>query len=115
MRGSWIPSIVPDGQEQTVYLVLCDFGPVGQAYRETDPDRADLESTITDLLTGQFDKPIGVIAFNAVECWAKDVSQYIACEITRRVDLADGELSEALWDFVHEHIGAERQLTLRLA
>jgi hypothetical protein len=30
-----MPSIVPDGQEPTVYLVLNDFGRYGRAYSET--------------------------------------------------------------------------------
>jgi hypothetical protein len=107
--------IVPNGQEQTICPVLCDYGPLGQAYRETTPGRADLETTITNLLSGQYDNPVHIVAFNAAEGWAIDVSQYIALEITRRVDLAGGELSGALWDFVHEHIGPERQLTLGLA
>jgi hypothetical protein len=116
MRRSWTPSIVPNGIEQeTTYLVLCDYGPLGQAYSETSPERADLETTITDLLSGQYDNPVGVIAFNAGEGWAANVSEDIAREIIRRVDLAGGELSESLTDFVGEHLGPERQLSLRLA
>ena len=40
MLRSRTPSIVPDGQEQTIYFVLCDFGPLDQAYSETSPDQA---------------------------------------------------------------------------
>jgi hypothetical protein len=115
MRRSWTPSIVPNGDEQTVYLVLCNYGPLGRAYRETDPDRADLETTINDLLSGQFENPVGVIAFNAAERWAANVSEDIAREIVRRIGLMGDELSEELADFVDEHLGPERQLTLRLA
>jgi hypothetical protein len=32
MRRSWTPSIVPNGHDQTVYLVLNDFGTLGRAY-----------------------------------------------------------------------------------
>jgi hypothetical protein len=106
---------VPSGNDQTVYLVLCDFGPLGQSYCETSPERADLETTITDLLSGQFDNPVRVVAFNTAERWSEDVSEDIAREIMRRVDLAGDEMSEALEDFVDEHVGTERQLTLRLA
>jgi hypothetical protein len=38
-----MPSIVPDGQEPTVYLVLNDFGRFSRAYSETSEERADLE------------------------------------------------------------------------
>jgi hypothetical protein len=113
MRQSWTPSIVPNGHDQTIYIVLCDYGQLGQSYCETGPERADLETTITDLLSGQFDNPVRVVAFNTAERWSEDVSEDIAREIMRRIDLAGGELSD-LEDFVDEHVGVERQLTLRL-
>jgi len=113
MRRS--PSIAPSGEEQTVYLVLCDFGPLGRAYYETDPERADLETTITDLISGQFDNPVRVVALNTADGWAKDVSEDIASEIMRRVDLAGDELSPSLADFVDQYLGPVCQLTLRLA
>ena len=115
MRRSWTPSIVPNGHDQTVYLVLCDFGPLGQAYCGTNPERADLETTITDLLSGQYDNPGRVVAFNTADRWAEDVSEDIAREIMRRIGIAGDDLPESLEDFVDEHLGPERQLTLRLA
>jgi hypothetical protein len=105
---------VPNGIEQTVYLVLCDFGLLGQSYYETSPERADLETTISDLLSGQYDNPVYVVAFNTAERWAEDVSEDIAREITRRIGVAGNELSESLAEFVDQHLGPERQLTLRL-
>ena len=39
MRTS--PSIAPQGPDQDTYLVLDDFGRIGQAWRETDVDAAD--------------------------------------------------------------------------
>jgi hypothetical protein len=50
----FFPSIMPNGHDQTVYLVLDDFGRMGRAYRETAVDEADLESTINDLMSGQY-------------------------------------------------------------
>jgi hypothetical protein len=94
--------------------VLCDFGPLGQAYCETNPERADLETTITDLLSGQYDNPVRVVAFKTAEGWSQDVSEDVAREIMRRVGLIGGELSPSLADFVDEHHGPDRQLTLRL-
>jgi hypothetical protein len=35
-RTGWTPSIVPNGEVQTVYLVVDCFGALGVAYRETD-------------------------------------------------------------------------------
>jgi hypothetical protein len=115
MRRSWTPSIVPDGTNQTVYLVLCDFGSLGQAYCETNPERADLETSITDMLSGQYDNPVRIVAFNTADRWAEDVSEDIAREIIRRIGLAGDELPQSLEDFVELYVGPERQLTLRLA
>jgi hypothetical protein len=114
-RTGWTPSIVPNGDDQTVYLVLDDFGRLGRSYRKTDPERADLETTITDLMTGQFNSPVRVVAFNTAERWAEDASEDIAREIMRRVDLAGGEVSSTLEGFVDRHLGPERQITFRLA
>jgi hypothetical protein len=110
-----MPSIVPDGQEPTVYLVLSDFGRYGRAYSETSEERADLETTITDLITGQYDRPVRVVAFNTAEGWSADVSEDIAREIMRRLDIAGDELPSALESFIDQHLGPDRQLTLRLA
>ena len=48
--GNWTPSIVPD-PEETVYLVLEDFGTLGRVC-ETDAEACDLETVITYLLEG---------------------------------------------------------------
>jgi hypothetical protein len=70
--------------DSTVYLVLEDFGKFGRAYRETSEDGADLESVIENMLTGQFDKPLRVVAFNTAEGWSRDVTGEIAREVARR-------------------------------
>jgi hypothetical protein len=115
MRRNWTPSIVPNGNDQNVYLVVDDFGRLGRSYRETDVERADLESVISDLMSGEYSDPVRVVAFNTAEHWAEDASEDIAREIQRRVDLAGDELPSSIEAFVDRHIGAERQLTLRLA
>ena len=79
----WTPSIVP-GVDETVYLVVEDFGKLGRAYRETDVERCDLETTIQDLIGGQYSNPIRVVSFNTAERWSQDVSEDIAREIQRR-------------------------------
>jgi hypothetical protein len=115
MRRNWTPSIVPSGYDQTVYIEVDDFGPLGRAYRETAVEEADLETTVTDLMSGQYNDPVRVVAFNTAERWAEDVSEDIAREILRRLDLAGDELPSSLETFVKRHVGPERQLTLRLA
>ena len=118
MRRSWTPSIVPAftyGADQTTYLVLDDLGRLGRAYPETDPERADLETVISDLMSGQFHDPVRVVAFNTAERWSEDASEDIAWEIIRRLDPVGDELPLSLEGFVERHLGPERQLTLRPA
>jgi hypothetical protein len=118
--GSWgdapeDPLDCAERHDQTVYLVLDDFGRLGRTYPETAADRADLESVISDLMSGQFNTRSASSHFNTAEHWAEDASEDIARKIMRRLDLAGDELPSALEEFVERHLGPERQLTLRLA
>jgi hypothetical protein len=115
MRRSWTPSIVPNGQDQTVYLVINNYGKSGTAFAETDLGEADLETTINDLMSGQYSDPVRVVAFNTTEHWSEDASEDVAREIMRRLDLAGHELPSSIQAFVDSHFGPDRQLTLRLA
>jgi len=114
-RTGWTPSIVPYGVDQTVYLVVDRFGSLGTAYRETDVERTDLETVITDLISGQFNDPVRVVAFNTLEHWAQDVSRDVALEIQSRCDIEGQDVPDALRDFVDSYAGPDRQLALRLA
>ena len=79
MRTS--PSIAPFGPEQDTYLVLDDFGRLGQAWRETNVDTANRETIIRHLLSGEFNNPVRIIAFNTAEGWSRDVTVDIADEV----------------------------------
>ena len=105
---------MPNGADQTVYFVVDRFGGLGTAYRETDVVRTDLETTITDLMSGQFSDPVRVVAFNTAERWAQDVSKDIALEIQNRSDIDGRDVPETLRDFVDGNAGPDRQLALRL-
>jgi len=101
------PSIVPDTFEQSVYIVLDDFGELlGRAWRETDETRTDRASLIRDLLEGQYDASTRIVAFNTAEGWARDVTGEIANEVAQLMDRE--EASESLKDFVAEHASAGR-------
>jgi hypothetical protein len=116
MRGTgWTPSIVPADGDDTFYLVADDFGQVGRAWRECDYDATDLETVIQDLLSGQYNNPIRVVAFNTEERWSEDVSEDVAHELRRRCDLQARDVPSSIQDFVERHEGhAWRQLSLRL-
>lgn len=62
-RTGWSPTGIPCGADQTVYLVIDRFSS-GTVYRETEIERADLETIISDSMTGQFNDPVRVVAFN---------------------------------------------------
>ena len=114
-RTGWTPKVVPYGADQTVYLVIDRFGGLGTVYHETAVERADLETIITDLMSGQFNDPIRVVAFNTLEHWAEDVSENTALEIQTRCDIEGTAVPEHIQDFVASYVGPDRQLALRLA
>jgi hypothetical protein len=114
-RTGWTPSIVPSGHDLTFYLVVNNFGKLGTAFAETDVGEADLETTINDLMSGQYSDPVRVIAFNTAEHWSEDASEDVAREILRRLDLAGEAMPSSIAAFVDRHLGPDRQLTLRLA
>jgi hypothetical protein len=58
-QSGWTPSIVPNGDDQNVYIVVDDFGRNGRAYRETDVERADLEAVVMGMLEGEFKTRFG--------------------------------------------------------
>lgn len=108
-KSNWTPSIVPNDQDQTVYLVADDFGKNGRAWRE-----ADLETVIQDLLGGQYKSPIRVIAFNTAERWSEDVSEDVAHELRRRCDLQQRDIPFFLQDFCDRFEGRYRDVQLPL-
>jgi len=115
MRRSWTPSIVPNGHDQTFYIVINNTGNLARHSRKPDLGEADLETTISYLMSGQYNDPVRVVAFNTSEHWSEDASEDVAREIMRRLDLAGGALPSSLAAFVDSHVGPDRQLTLRLA
>src|ERR1700676_2323780 len=85
--ASVTPGLVPH-VGVVAYIVLDDFGKAGRVYREAaEAAEADatLESIIDDLLTGQFNNPLRVVAFNTSEGWSRDVSEDVAREVLRRL------------------------------
>jgi hypothetical protein len=70
----------------TVHIVLDDFGKAGRVYRETDEEDTTLGSVVDDLLTGQFNNPVRVVAFNTSEGWSRDASEDVAREVLRRLE-----------------------------
>jgi hypothetical protein len=51
------------------------------AYVETDPDGGRRNQHRSELLRGEYGKPLRIIAINAEEGWSRDVSESIAAKI----------------------------------
>ena len=85
-------------QDDTVYLVLEDFGSLGQAYRETDASKADRHTVLSNLLSGEYRRPLRIVAFHTTEGWARDVTAEFANEALAYPDQDD--LSAAVRAFV---------------
>jgi hypothetical protein len=114
MARRWTPSIVPNVDDHSVYLVVDDFGRNGRAYRETDVEATDLETVIADLLDGQYKSPVRVVAFNTAEKWSQDVSADVAHELRQRCDLQLRDVPFYLEDFVERHEGRYHDIQLPL-
>ena len=113
-KPGWTPSIVPSGDDHTAYIVVDDFGPIGRSYRETDADRADLETVIMGMLEGQFENPVRVVAFNTSEGWSQDVSLDVAHEVRRRCDLQQRDVPFYLQAFFDRYEGRYHDVQLPL-
>jgi hypothetical protein len=96
------PPIVPYGADETVYAVVDSLG----AGSEAETERADLDAVISDLLSGQFNCPIRVVAFNTLEHWTADVSREVAAEIQSQCDMDGLPVPEHLKDFVDRYAGS---------
>jgi hypothetical protein len=91
MRDVRSSSIVPGRPGDVVYLVLDDFGSVGQAYREADPSEDDEAYVIHNLMTAQYSRPQRIVAFSVAEGWARDVTADVARKVLDRA-IASGAM-----------------------
>ncbi len=105
MRPS--PSIAPAlTSDVDVYLVMEDFGRKGRAWRawrETDEERSDRKTLITDLFDGQYKDPARIVVFNTAEGWSRDVSAGLADEIVQRWGMDGSDVPPSLQNFVAQH------------
>lgn len=107
------PSIIPnDRLDKDFYLVLEDFRS-GAAFRETD-EGIDYSTLITDLLSGQYDQVLRVVALNPAEGWSRDASEDVARELEHRISAEGREISDALQDFIESHLGRKIGVQLPL-
>lgn len=90
---------LPTGQK--VFIIECDFGVLGRAFAETEPD-TDQEAVIQSLMSGDFPgEPRRIVAFDPDQA---DVSADIAQELVRRAWHAGVDLPDDVRDFCGEHV-----------
>ena len=94
-----MPSTVPYGADQTLYLVMDAIGP-RDLQLQNPIERPDLDSVINDLLLARFNNPVGIYAFNTLEHWTADISKNVAEEIQCRCDIEGNPVPAHLEDFV---------------
>jgi hypothetical protein len=70
-HASPVPSLNED-----VHFVLCDFGRAGLAYVGTDPAEANATTVVQNLLHGQYERPMRVLALNAGEGWVRNAPRW---------------------------------------
>jgi hypothetical protein len=104
MRNS--PSLAPQtfNYDTTIYIVLNDFGKLGSVYVETDESEADESVVITDIIDGQYSRPVRVVAFNTHQGWSRDVTENIARKILD-LNLQGTALSAPAVEFVERVTG----------
>jgi hypothetical protein len=94
----------------TVHIVLDDYGKAGRVYRETAEEGTTLGSVVDDLLSGQYNNPVRVVAFNTSEGWSRDVSEDIGREVLRRVADSGRALAVSSRQFVQTYVNEEELL-----
>jgi hypothetical protein len=57
MKRTSSPPLIP-GFDFEVCVVLDDFGPAGRSYREADEEKADRESVIRNISSGEYERPV---------------------------------------------------------
>ena len=104
MRRVQSPSTAP--VDCDVYLVVDDLDKFGTVYLETDINKTDEKTVIADMLSGQFNSPVRVVAFNTAEGWARDVSDDIAQAVANAVRY-ESDLPEGTREFVERQLGEQ--------
>lgn len=98
------PALAPS--QDPVHLVLCDFGKLGLAYVETRPVTTEGD-VVDDIISGQYDAPVDVLAVNVSEGWARDVSEDVAGMVAEKARADGRQLRAGARAFVEKHLDEE--------
>jgi len=98
--------------QATLHFVECRFGKA-TVFVERDTADMDLETTIRDIMSGEIENPVRVLAVFAEESFARDVSEDVAREIAARVQ--NDPISHNLIGFIARAAGDALALEMRAA
>jgi hypothetical protein len=99
------PDTVPYGADQTIYIVVDSGASSGSGGQETQVEREDFETVVSEFIAGQFRDPVRVVAFNTLEHWSQDLSRDVAREIQTRCDIDGVPVPEHVRDYLERHAG----------
>ena len=98
------PNLAPS--HDAVHLVLCDYGRAGLAYAETEPVSTERD-VVEKILSGEYERPVEVVAFNVTEGWTRDVSEDIAGLVVERARSQERKLAQGARAFIEKHLDEE--------
>ena len=99
------PPVVP-ALDLELHFVLCDFGALGTACVETVPTEVDRATIIRNMMSGEYDHPLHVIALNPAKGWARDVSEDIARALIETAVRGGQSLPASTQRFVESQLGS---------
>jgi hypothetical protein len=73
-------------------------------------NEADKETLIRNMLSGEYEKPVRVVAFNTSEGWSRDVSEDIAREVCQRARETGQQLPFGTKVFAEYQLGEDCQV-----
>jgi len=105
---------VPNGHDQTFHLVINNYGQSGTAFAETDIGEADLETVISDLMSGSTATRFASSRLTPLNVGLRMPRRMLRGKLCA-VSISPGmSLPSSTRAFVDSHLGLDRQLTLRL-
>jgi hypothetical protein len=87
--------------------VPSDFGRLGRAYCETDEAEADEKTIVENILSGQYSRPLRVVAFNIAEGWARDATEDIAWAVVSLARRENRSIRKSAQEFLERVLGAD--------
>ena len=94
-----ITLIAPLVDDRAVYLVLDDLGKRGRVWRQIDEARANEQAVVDDILSGQYERPLRVVAFETDDGWVRDVTRDIAAKLLD-AGSQGRSLGDGAWEFI---------------